>query len=259
MRQPGRGLDADSAALAGRGHTPSQGRLAFPGPHPALAAAPRRVDEHRIHAGKADVADICPDGPHVARDAVYLGVGLRHAQVEWVDINGEHRAMLGQGDQVAADPAAQVRHLPGTCVAASPVPGRGLRARLLQAGAREEHLPRPAELRVRLGPQLVLGQCIGHQISRILGAQGAAGPQRGGGCHRVGVQALQQVTSLRAQQRLEALQAPGRCCHLPLIAALSRSPPSRRVITSSTAPSYLPGARVQCGTGGESPLPPAEG
>ena len=144
--------------------------------------------------------------------------------------------MLGQGNQVAADPAAQVRHLPGTGVAASPVPGRGLRARLLQAGAREEHLPRPAELRVRLGPQLVLGQCVGHQIGRILGAQGAVGPQRGGGCHRVGIQALQQVMPLRAQQRLEALQAPGRWCHLPLIAARSRSPTiaSRHRVSSRT-------------------------
>ena len=173
----------------------------------------------RRRAGSMNTAST-PDRPASrasARTARTLPATPQAAALAWAMrrwsgsmLNGEHRVMPGQRDQVPADPAAQVRYLPGVGIAARAVPGHGLRAGLLQAGAGEEHPPRPAELGPRLEPQLMLREGVGDELGRILGAQGTRGPQRGGGRHRLPVQALQQFTSPGAEQCLETPQAHGR-------------------------------------------------
>ena len=65
---------------------------------------------------------------------------------------------------------------PGVGITAGTVAGHHLRARLLQPGAGEEHLPGPAELRPRLDPQLMLGERGGHELRRVLGPQRGARP-----------------------------------------------------------------------------------
>ena len=68
--QPGRGLDADPPAVPRQVQAPPQRRLAVAGPQPPAAAAPGRVDEHRLGAGQGDVPDVGGDGGHPAGHAV---------------------------------------------------------------------------------------------------------------------------------------------------------------------------------------------
>lgn len=108
MIQPGRRLDADGVDAVGEPEAPLQRRLAVTGPEPPPAAAAGRVDERRVHTGQVGVPDVGLHGLHVLGSVVRTGVGHGHAQVQRLQIHGPDRPARRQGDQVAADAAAQV-------------------------------------------------------------------------------------------------------------------------------------------------------
>ena len=213
MRQAGRGLDADRLAPLSQAEAPRHRWSALAGREPPAAGPPGGIDEDRVQAGQADLPDVALHRCQVPGDAADLGIGLGDAQLQRVAVNGEHltapgrpaeilarhpvipgrraeipgpypgivgrhAGVLGQHDEVAADPAAQIRDPARGAIAGRPVPRHHLRGRLLQAGPGEEHLHGPAELGSRQQPQFMLGQCFGHQIGRVTRTQHRAQPQR---------------------------------------------------------------------------------
>jgi hypothetical protein len=118
------------------------------------AAAARGVDERVRPAGQHEASDVRAH----ERDAVAEGLGVRAGQQQPGGVEVDAHRALGQGEQVAADRAAQV---PGRVREAPGPPGRdSRRRRLLQRVGGPVQLVAPGVLRERAGAQqrLVEGQ-----------------------------------------------------------------------------------------------------
>jgi len=103
-------------------------------------------------------------------------------------------------EQVAADPAAQVRHPAGAAEPPGPVARDLLRRRLLVPGPGEQHLHRPAELRPGRQPELVLRGGRRDQVGRVLPPEPDRERERGPGAVRLGREPGQQLLPGRGEQ-----------------------------------------------------------
>jgi len=148
------------------------------------------------------------DGPPETED---VEVGARDLDAERVAVDpGDGQSRPGEGDQVAADPTADVEDRPrvGEGDAGGPMPGDAPPGGLLEAlGGEVEAVCEVTELRPRPQPQLDLGEGCG-DVGRVgVAAQHAGGSQGVPpllGVHRRGP--LQQTLSSRREQPPEGLQ-----------------------------------------------------
>ena len=93
---------------------------------PALAGAPGRVDEHRIHPGQVHLTDVGLHRPRGAAHAAGRRVEHGHPDVQRVPVHRQDLMLPGQRDEVTADAAAQVGQHPGRPEPGLAVPGHDL-------------------------------------------------------------------------------------------------------------------------------------